>query len=110
VLQGHVRRHPRRKYLQPGLIDGWEDLKDLAIPTVYIRWMMASLNQIRAGVTYEQKAFDMEKKMLTALFFRVSRSLTSEERDRIRILVNLPTFAGGFAPSLREPNAQVSAL
>lgn len=96
--KGECDRILKNRYLRSGLVDGWEDLKDLAIPTVYIRWMMASLNKLRAGVTYDQTAFDKEKKMLIALFSRVARSLTSEERERIKTLISLPTFAGGFAP------------
>jgi hypothetical protein len=89
-----------RKYLRKGLSGGWENLGDLCIPTIYIQWLMASLNKLRAGlVTYEQEAFDEEKRILITLFSRVARSLTSKEKERVKDLMQIPAHLGGLGYS-----------
>lgn len=79
-----------KKYSIPGLIDSWEDIPDITIPTVYLKWVMTLLNQHRAGVSYTEKAFTAVRKLLIALFPYVSREPTSEEKKRLSTLEAIP--------------------
>ncbi len=83
-------------YRQRGLTDGWEDIPDLIIPTVYIRWVMVTLNQLQGGVTFSKEAFARSKQLLVNLFPLVSRHLTAEEKDRVKHLTMIPHYLGGL--------------
>lgn len=78
------------------MIDGWEDIPDLAIPTVYLRWVMSLLNELRGGKTYSDQAFDKMKDLLLNLFPLVFRHPSDEDTERVRALQQIPRFLGGF--------------
>lgn len=80
----------------PELLDGWEDIVDVMMPTVYIKWVMGLLNQQHAGAKYDQEAFDATKNFLIQIFPYVTRKLTSDEQKRMDGLLMLPAFLGGF--------------
>lgn len=69
---------------------GWKDLSDLAIPAELLRWIMATFNQLRAGVKYTDRAFAKEKQLIIALSQKVFREMTERERERVRELISLP--------------------
>lgn len=94
--KGDCDRQLKHKYATPGYIDKWEDIHDLRIPTVYIRWVMATMNQLNGGCSYSSEAFDAEKEMLLELFPYVARNLTMDELDRMKSLGAIPSFLGGF--------------
>ncbi|MDK4732023.1 restriction endonuclease [Rhizobium sp. CNPSo 3490] len=81
------------------LIDGWEDIQDISIPTVYIRWIMSVLNEMRSGVTYSDDAFDHLKELLLQLFPYVARHPTQKESERLRELAIIPAWMGGLGYS-----------
>ncbi|WP_046667360.1 restriction endonuclease [Neorhizobium galegae] len=81
------------------LIDGWEDIRDISIPTVYIRWVMSVLNELRSGVTYSDQAFENLKELLLQLFPYVARHPTAAESDRLRELGTIPSWMGGLGYS-----------
>jgi hypothetical protein len=81
------------------LVDGWEDIQDLLIPTVYIRWIMSVLNEMRSGVTYSDDAFDNLKELLLQLFPYVARHPTANETERLRELGTIPAWMGGLGYS-----------
>lgn len=78
------------------MIDGWEDITDIMIPTVYIKWVMAVLNKQREGATYSDEAFDALKHFLLVLFPYVSRHLSDKEKKQIRSLAQIPAYLGGM--------------
>ncbi|WP_426129701.1 hypothetical protein [Pararhizobium sp. PWRC1-1] len=41
---GHCDEVLKTRLRGSRLIDGWEDIQDISIPTVYIRWIMSVLN------------------------------------------------------------------
>lgn len=94
--RGECDRKLKPRYEEPGYIDKWEDIKDLRIPTMYIRWVMASLNQLNGDYTYSPDAFEAEKEMLLELFPYVARNLTISELERIKSLGAIPSFLGGL--------------
>ena len=66
----------KRKYYREGIIDRWEDISDLIIPIVYIRWVMVMLNELHGGDTYSKEALNNSKELLLNLFPLVSRDMT----------------------------------
>ncbi len=97
--RGECDRKLKPRFSAPGYIDKWEDIKDLRIPTMYIRWVMGKLNQLNGDYTYSPEAFDAEKKMLLELFPYVARNLTMSELERLKLLGAIPSFLGGLGSS-----------
>lgn len=69
----------------------WKDLSDLAMPSEFLRWIIATLNRVRDGTdTYSDAAFEKEKTLIMALSQKVFREMTERERKRARELFALP--------------------
>ena len=79
-----------------GYNDEWEDIFDLRIPTMYIRRVMASLNQIYGEYEYTPEAFEASKELLITLFPYVARNLTQKEVQRVMDLGIIPSYLGGL--------------
>ena len=94
--KGNCDHQLKQKYATTDYIDKWEDIHDLRIPTVYIRWIMGTMNQLNGDCTYSPEAFNAEKEMLLELFPYVARNLTMQELDRLEVLGDIPSFLGGF--------------
>lgn len=77
------------------LISSWRDISDLTIPTVFIAWVMATLNQIHSGAIWSDKAFHQVKTLMLKIFPYVSRHLTDEEKAEIASLSMMPSYMGG---------------
>ncbi len=86
----------RKRTRREGWFDGWEDISDLTIPTLYIRWIMTTYNEIQGDVVYSDAAFDNTKEFLLNLFPLVCRHATAEEQQRIKDLGMIPSFLGGL--------------
>jgi hypothetical protein len=78
------------------IFDSWEDIPDIGIPTMFIRWVMAAFNESRAGVSYSDSAFENYKQFILALFPYVSRNITATEREKIAAIQRIPAFLGGL--------------
>jgi hypothetical protein len=76
-----------------GMVDAWEDIPDLMLPTIFIRWVMAVFNELRSGVVYSDSAFAANKQLLLNLFPHVCRHLTDDEQERVRELFDLPGYS-----------------
>jgi hypothetical protein len=83
-----------QRYAQGLLFDGWEDITDVCIPLVYLRWIMTSINNARDG-NFSAEALEKLKTFMIAVFHFVSRTPTKQERDTVRRLMELPPFFGG---------------
>jgi len=79
-----------------GLTDGWEDIPDLIIPIMYIRWVMVMLNELHGGMTYSKDAFANSKQLLLNLFPLVSRHMTDADKERVKQLTIIPNYLGGL--------------
>ncbi len=77
------------------LINGWEDISDVMIPTTFIRWIMSILNEHRSGVVYSDKAFENLKEFILQIFPHISRELTTKEKERLSLLGMIPSYLGG---------------
>ena len=82
----------RIRVLNSNLIDRWEDIPDVVIPTKYIQWVMTIFNQQHQGVVYSDKAFDDLKTFMIRIFPYVSRHLTNKEEERMKDLAMLPSW------------------
>lgn len=69
----------------------WKDLSDLVIPAELLRWIMATLNQLRdPKYVFSDRAFEREKTLIMALSQKVFREMTEVERERLSNLAALP--------------------
>jgi len=80
----------------PNLIDGWEDVSDVMMPTIFIKWIMSVLNEHRNKVIYSDDAFENLKKFILQVFPYISRHLTSKEKEHIKSLGMIPSYLGGL--------------
>jgi len=96
TCRGHCDQVLRHRKRHEGLIDGWEDIGDVMMPTVFFKWIISILNEQRAGVTYSDEAFDALKQFLLILFPHVSRHLSAREKERIQSLAQIPAYLGGM--------------
>lgn len=78
------------------LIDGWEDIADVLMPTIFIKWVMTIMNELRSGGTYSDEAYDSMKKFLLQVFPFICRHLTEKEKERIKSLTEIPAYLGGL--------------
>ncbi len=95
-LKGEPDRILEREFLQKGLLTEWEDISDIIIPTVFIRWCISPLNQLRSGVTFSDEAFEKYKSFIIAIFPYIARDLSEEEKERVFDLRGFPTYLGGL--------------
>jgi hypothetical protein len=79
-----------------GLIDGWEDIPDVAMPLVFARWTMVVLNELQRGDTYSPAAFDRLTEFMLSVYPYVARHPTQEETERIKALMQIPSVFGGL--------------
>ncbi|ASF45448.1 restriction endonuclease [Methylovulum psychrotolerans] len=98
TCRGHcdksLSQHIRSK--RTDLIDGWEDIGDVMMPTVFIKWIMSVLNEQRGGTVYSDDAFKDLKEFLLNVYPFVCRHLTEKENERVRSLMMIPSYLGGM--------------
>jgi hypothetical protein len=93
ILEAQVRaRHASLGFIY----DGWDDIPDMNIPTVFIRKVMAIMNGLVRGDAYEPEVFDKVKTLLLSTFPLVSRHLSDEDRETIKHLQMIPDYLGGM--------------
>ena len=95
--KGNCDRRLERRMFEQGLIGGWEDIADLAIPTLYIRFFVGMLNETKRGDrAWSDGAFDKGRTFLLKMFPHVARHLTESEKERVSRLANIPRQLGGL--------------
>lgn len=95
--KGNCDQTLKHKYLarHNNVFDGWEDICDLCIPTIYAKWMNTIFNDVYMK-EYTKTAFKEMKNLMLAIFPYVSRGLTEEEKDTIKKVSSIPSFLGGL--------------
>lgn len=78
------------------LIDGWEDISDVMMPTIFIKWVMSLMNKQHNGVIYSNEAFESLKEFMLQVFPYVSRHLTAKETEHVKSLCMIPSYLGGL--------------
>ncbi len=94
--KGNCDRSLRESRSERGWVDSWDDIADVMIPTVFLRWVFTPLNQLGAGWRYSDCALEGLKDLLWAAFPRVSRELTEKEKAKVKDLCSLPWYLGGL--------------
>lgn len=90
ALSAYIRKQ------NSNLIDGWEDISDVMMPTIFIKWVMSIMNEQRTGIVYSEEAFENLKEFLLQIFPYVSRHLTNKELERVKSLGMIPSYLGGL--------------
>lgn len=72
--------HCRQTY---DAITAWEDIGDIAIPAMFLRFVLKTLDQFKSGKwIYDDEVFEKEKYFFVALAQKVLREATEEEKKR----------------------------
>ncbi len=90
ILSERVRR------MNKNLIDVWEDIADVMIPTIFIKWVMTIMNEQKGGAKYSDEAFENLKHFMLQVFPFISRDLTSKEKEHILSPGMIPSYLGGL--------------
>ncbi len=85
-----------RRELDNNFIDGWEDIPDVTSPALFIKWVIAPLNQLMDGDTYSREAFHKLKMFILSIYPHVVRNPTEKELEKLDILKQIPSWAGGL--------------
>lgn len=87
----------RTRHFPDRVCDRWDDIPDIAIPTVFITKVMGFLNGLVSGRDrYEPEAIDKVKSLLLATFPLVSRHLNDEDEETLKHLRRIPSYMGGM--------------
>jgi hypothetical protein len=78
------------------VIDAWEDIPDIAIPTVYFKWVNSIFIELYHKAKYSESAFKKIREIMLAIFPYISRELTEKEKDTVKSLTGIPSFLGGL--------------
>jgi len=97
-LKGPADRVLEERFIKRDLTTSWEDIPDVTIPLVFLKWVMMTLNKVKAG-EISDVAFDKLKIFLMALFPYVTRDMTSDEKERLQSLFSIPSIFGGMGNS-----------
>jgi hypothetical protein len=65
---------------------GWEDISDLMVPTLFIKNLMAFINDLN-GCKMENKAIEKMKKIYLSTFPHIARELTEKENEIVRLQI-----------------------
>lgn len=73
----------RQKYYRQGFYDaGWDEIRNYAIPSFYLRRLMGFINSMRDD-GYDDVAIDKMTGFFTIMFPYIARELTSDEKAKI---------------------------
>jgi len=75
-------------------IDGWEDIPDICIPTIYLKWLNSIFHELYSRAKYSENAFKKIKHIMLAVFPYISRELTDKEKDVIKGMQDIPDYLG----------------
>jgi hypothetical protein len=94
--KGNCDRQLDRSFKARGLLyDGWEDITDVCIPLVYVKWVMTCINNIRDG-HFGSDAIEKMKTFMIVTFHFVARAPIRGEDERIQALLRIPPYLGGL--------------
>lgn len=94
--KGYCDRQLEAKYRMKYKYDGWEGIPDVMIPTIYLKWIMSIIGSLETKEEYSSEAINKMREFMFAVFPFVSRQLTSNEEERIKNLLMLPSYMGGL--------------
>ncbi len=86
VCKGDCDRQLTPRVRKHGEVDGWDDIDDLKIPTVFLRKVFGIMNRMRAGEMWDDKAFEKFRLFLIAIAPYAMRHLTDKEKEQLQSL------------------------
>jgi len=93
--KGAADRALEKRFVDRGLMTSWDDIPDIIIPLVYLKWVMTIMNQMEHG-GISATAIGKLRTFLLALFPYVAREMTSREKERLKDLFLIPSALGGM--------------
>lgn len=97
ACRGQCDRALELAFEKRGLMTSWEDISDLSIPLVFMKWVITAMNGVRADTyTFTDVAYEKFKEFTFAIAQLVVRETSDEERERIQSLRDIPAFLGGL--------------
>lgn len=79
----------REGHKEDGRFDGWIDLSDVMIPTLYLRKLMTFMRNIQQGRTVDESAFNNFIDIMIHAFPFVARHLSAEEKEKVTTAIML---------------------
>jgi hypothetical protein len=84
--KGYCDTTLENKYRKQGLWSGgWEDIDDLMIPTLFLKNIMAYMNQLTEQ-EISKEAHEKMKQLYIRVFPHIARDLTESEKERVKSL------------------------
>jgi hypothetical protein len=78
-------------------ITGWEDLSDLRIPFIFMRWVCAFVNRLKGGIDiYTDEAYQKHLDFILAMSQTVMKTTAADQKQRLQALQRIPSFLGGL--------------
>ena len=78
-------------------ITSYEDFQDLSIPLIFIRWCVATINNLHSGrKIFNDKAIERFSEFTIKMSQLVFQETTEEQWERINSLMDIPSFLGGL--------------
>jgi hypothetical protein len=87
--KGSCDRILQQSHRKDGHFDGWIDLSDVMIPTLYLRKLMTFMRNIQHGRKVEESAFDNFIDIMVHVFPFVARHLSAEEKEKVTTAIML---------------------
>lgn len=92
ACKGDCDKRLENRHYASGLTTGWKDISDLSIPSCYLQWVMAILNNLKDGDQYLNDSFSNLKRIIIRLGQNTFRDCTEKERNRFKTLQGLPNM------------------
>lgn len=89
ACKGDCDRKLEAKVRNKGLMSSWEDISDLVKPNFYLRYILATINQLNSReYIYLPEALKKERLLIMALSQKVFHEVTEEERNRFNEILS----------------------
>ncbi len=87
ACKGQCDKTKENYYRSMGLTTSWQGILDLANPALFIKYIIATLNNIEDGaIKYSKQAFQKEKHFILKLSQKVLIQMNEEDRERVKSL------------------------
>jgi hypothetical protein len=87
ACKGVCDKQKEKSFRSAGFTTSWQGILDLANPTLFIKYLMATLNNMHDGtISYSDKAFKKEKDFILKMSQKVLIQMNEEDRGRVKRL------------------------
>jgi len=96
ACKGYCDRKLEEDAKMRDLNTGWEDIEDLKMPTLFLKWIISTMNQLYSKKEFSEEAFSRLKEFYINIFPYVARNITPLEKERLDNLFMIPSYLGGL--------------